>query len=111
MLAPALILLLCFGAGTVAAGRWLPDLALGRVGGMAFFAVCGLLGVTFGLVGLHVYEIVRLIETQPEGPGLGDKPDILASGLLAMQRDAGTVFGLAAAVYLLAPTPEEQPAE
>jgi hypothetical protein len=106
MLVPAAIMLICFGAGAVAAGRWLPDLALGPVGGMAFFAVCGLVGVALALVGLHIYEIAKLLEGSLGGR---DSESVLVTGSLEnMLSDAGPVFGLAAVVYLLAPSPEDE---
>ncbi len=59
MAVPALIFLACFAVGVVVPARRLPDLASGRVGGMAFFATCGLFGVALSLVGLNAWEIVR----------------------------------------------------
>ena len=35
------------------------------------------------------------------------KPDIVANGIMAMLRDVGPILGLAAAVYLLAPAPDD----
>ncbi|HEY7830779.1 MAG TPA: hypothetical protein VIC06_09475 [Solirubrobacteraceae bacterium] len=106
MLVPVVLFLGCFAAAIVAVDRWLPDLAQGRVGGLAFFTVSGLLGAAAGLVGLHIYEIVRELTLAPNERI--NNPDIVAVGLETMLRDVGTVVGLAAAVYLLAP-PQGKP--
>jgi hypothetical protein len=107
MLVPALVFLACFGGGIFAATRWLPELAHGPVGTIAFFAVCGLLGAGLGVVGLHTYLMVRELETLG-GPGAFDsKGSLLASGLLQIMLDGGTVFGLATIAYLLAPPGDE----
>lgn len=50
ILGVALVFLACFGAGMTASARWLPDLALGHVGGLAFTTVCILLGAALGMV-------------------------------------------------------------
>jgi len=104
---PAVIFLACVGAGVVAAARWLPDLAVGPVGGLAFFVVCGLMGAALGLVGLHIYSIVNQLNHFEGFAGLrNEKAELLASGLAAMLWEAGSLFGLAIAVYLLAPPAE-----
>lgn len=72
---------------------------------MAFFVVCGLFGAALGLVGLHIYSIAREIG---EFRSL-DNGEIVAEGLESMLWDAGSLLGLATAVYLLAPAAE--PAE
>ena len=78
-----------------------------RVAGVAFLVVCGLVGMVFALVALHVYEIARQLDSA-SSLGVGNaKPDVVANGLLAMLRDIGPIFGLAAAVYLLAPAPDQ----
>lgn len=79
--------------------RWLPDLAVGPVGGLAFFAVCGLLGAALGLVGLHIFSIVEGLD---RFDGVG-KAEIVAGDLQSMLWEAGSLFGLSIAVYLLAP--------
>lgn len=101
MLATALVFVACFVGGALGTAHWLPDLAEGPVGGMAFFAVCGLIGAALGLVGLDIVATVQGFE----GYGLGGKIDslILSRGLVSILRDGGTLFGLAAIVYLLAP--------
>lgn len=110
MLVPVVLFLACFAAAIVAVDRWLPDLAQGRVGGIAFFTVSGLLGAAAGLVGLHIYEIIRELTLLPNELLPNErvnKPDVIAIGLEEMLRDVGTIVGLAAAVYLLAPPQEE----
>jgi|SRR5271155_4975266 len=107
MVIPAVIFLACMGAGVVAASRWLPDLAEGPVGGLAFFVVCGLLSAALGLVGLHIYSIVNELNHFGGFAGLrNEKAELLASGLEDMLWEAGSLFGLAIAVYLLAPPAE-----
>jgi phosphotransferase system glucose/maltose/N-acetylglucosamine-specific IIC component len=101
----AVVFIACAGAGVAAGARWLPDLAPGPVGGLAFFVVCGLLGAALGLVGLHVFTIVEELN-RLDGIDLG-KADIVATGLESMLWEAGSVFGLASVVYLLAPGPED----
>ncbi len=110
MAVPAAIFVVCFGGGVWASTRWLPGLARGPVGDIAFFAICGLIGAGVGVVGLHVYETARAIS---EASGLArfeDKANLLAGGLLDLLLDGGTVLGLATIAYLLAPR-EEQPAQ
>jgi hypothetical protein len=104
---PILIFVVGFGVGSALPARWLPDLGEGRVAGVAFLVVCGLVGMVFALVALHVYELVRQLDTAGS-LGVGNaKPDVIANGLLAMLRDIGPILGLAGAVYLLAPEPEQ----
>jgi hypothetical protein len=111
MLVPIVIFLGCFAGGVLAVARQLPDLAPGPVGGMAFFAVAGLVGAALGIVGLHAYEIAQQLDNQVIVRLEGAKSEILATGLLEILRDAGTLFGLAAIVYLLAPAPDDEPAK
>jgi hypothetical protein len=104
---PILIFVVGFGVGSALPARWLPDLGEGRVAGVAFLVVCGLVGMVFALVALHVYELVRQLDTAGS-LGVGNaKPDVIANGLLAMLRDIGPILGLAGAVYLLAPEPDQ----
>jgi hypothetical protein len=105
MVIPAVIFVACVGTGVAISSRWLPELAVGPVGGLAFFVVCGLLGAAFGLVGLHIYSIVETLNNFGGFTGTG-KGNLLASGLDGMLWEAGTLFGLAIAVYLLAPPAE-----
>jgi len=103
MAVPILIFVGCMVAGVFVAARWLPALEAGPVGGLAFFAVCGLAGAGLGVIGFHIYEIVETIE-QRLGPGKGL---IVGEDLHVMLYEAGLLFGLAVAVYLLAPAPPE----
>lgn len=104
MLIPVVIFVACLVVSVGASSRWLPDLAAGPVGGLAFFAVCGLLGAALGLVGLHIYSIVEGLNQSGGFTGLrNEKAEILASGLASMLWEAGSLFGLAFVVYLLAP--------
>jgi hypothetical protein len=111
MLIPVVIFAACFCAGVVAGARWLPDLAVGPVGGLAFSVVCGLLGTALGLVGLHVYSIVEELDRGGSFGSFG-KGEVVAVGLRSMLWEAGSLCGLAIAVYLLAPSAEaaEEPA-
>ncbi|HEV3319780.1 MAG TPA: hypothetical protein VG053_08655 [Solirubrobacteraceae bacterium] len=104
MVIPAVIFVVCFFAGVWASTRWLPPLAEGAVGGIAFFGVCGLLGAALGLAGLHIYSIIRTVEDFGGGFPSDGKGDLLASGLAQLLFEAGSVFGLALVVYLLAPS-------
>lgn len=105
---PILIFLAGFAIGSIAAAAWLPNLGEGRVAGLSLLVVCGLLGMVLALIALHVYEIVRQLDHATE-LGLGNaKPDAVANGLMAMLRDIGPVLGLAGAVYLLAPAPNDE---
>lgn len=101
MLVPALIVVACFGAGAAASARYLPDLGPGRVGGIAFFLVCGLLGAALGLIGLHLYTLAHGLE-RGRGFGLGDD-ELFADVVRNILFEAGSLVALAAIVYLLAP--------
>lgn len=103
---PILIFVLAFGLGSALSAQWLPDLGKGRVGGVAFLVVCGLLGMVTALVALHVYEIVRELDRASSAGMSSEKPDVIAAGLEAMLRDLGPILGLSLVVYLLAPAPE-----
>jgi hypothetical protein len=56
---PILIFLIAFAACGVAAAGVLPDVADGRVAGIALLVVAGLADMTLALVAVHLYEIVR----------------------------------------------------
>lgn len=103
MLIPIVIFVACFGGGAVAAARLLPDLGPGSVAGLAFFAVCGLLAAALASAGLNIYEIVRELSDRGFGGFSEASPDLLAVGLRSLLLDSGMLFGLATAVYLLAP--------
>lgn len=107
MVIPAVIFVVCFCAGVWGSTRWLPPLAEGAVGGIAFFGVCGLLGAALGLAGLHIYSIVRTVEDLGEGLQGDRKGELLAGGLTGLLFEAGAIFGLALVVYLLAPPPAD----
>ena len=107
MAVPILIFLIAFAAGGIATAGLLPDLADGRVAGIALLVVAGLAGVTLALVAVHVYEIVRQLNNAAALGITDSKPDVVANGLMAMLRDIGPIVGLAAAVYLLAPGRED----
>jgi hypothetical protein len=101
---PIAIFIVCFSAGVVASSRWLPGLEDGPVGGLAFFAVCGLLGAGAALVGLQLYSIIDGVTT---ASGLGAfKREVVSSGLTQMLWQSGLIWGLAVAIYLLAPGAE-----
>ncbi len=102
MFVPVAIFIVCLCVGAFAGARWLPDLADGTVGGLAFLVVCGLLGAAFAVVGLRIYSIVH---------GLGGtsgsfRSELVATGLNGMLWEAGSLAGIATAIYLLAPAAE-----
>jgi hypothetical protein len=104
---PIFIFVLAFAVGSVLPARLLPALAEGHIAGIALLVTCGLFGMVVALVAVHVYEIVRQLD-QARSLGLSNaKPDTIANGILTTLRDAGPILGLAAAVYLLAPAPDE----
>ena len=104
---PILIFLVAFVVGSVLPARLLPALAEGSIAGIALLVVCGLLGMALGLVGIHIYEIARQLDNALSLGLSNEKPDVIANGSMAMLRDIGPILGLAAAVYLLAPAPDE----
>lgn len=105
MLIPVLIFVILLSAGVIVGSRWLPDLAAGQVGGLAFFVVCGLIGAGLGLLGVHIYSIIEEVDhvTGGEYP----KGVFVAAGIRAMVFEVGSLFGIASIVYLLAPRPSE----
>ncbi len=107
MFGVTLVFLGCFGIGMTVAARWLPDLAPGRVGGLAFTTVCILLGAALGMAGLHIYSLVSDLHHLPSG---ASQTEILAGILRNILLDTGTLIGFAGAIYLLAPPADEQPA-
>jgi hypothetical protein len=101
MFVPVLVFFACFVAGVLSSARWLPDLAPGPVGGLAFFTVVGLFSAALGVAGVHAYSTISELTNSPP---LGiDKAEILAGGIENILVNAGTLFGLAGIVYLLAP--------
>jgi len=90
----------------MAAANRLPSLAEGRVGGLAFFAVCGLLAAAAGVFGLSAYSTIReIIDPLRDFEG-----EFLAGALRNMLFESGILVGLAAIVYLIAPPGEEEEA-
>ena len=105
MAVPVIVFFGCFILGVAAAVRWLPALAEGSIGGLAFFVVCGLLAAALGVLGVGIEEVVRTLEA-----GRGELGrEFVGAALVTMGRDAGLLFGLATVVYLLAPR-EQRPA-
>jgi hypothetical protein len=102
MLVPVLVFFACFVAGVMSSVRWLPDLAPGPIGGLAFFAVVGLFSAALSVAGLGAYSIITELTNPPPGLGI-DKAEILAGGIRNILLDAGTLFGLTGIMYLLAP--------
>ena len=97
---PVVIFVVCLGVGVVVSAQYLPSLADGAIGGIAFFLVCGLLGGALALIGLHIYSIVNAIELVGGGR---DRGEFVATGLTSMVWETGSLLALAALVYLLAP--------
>jgi hypothetical protein len=65
------------------------------------------LSAALSVAGLHAYATITEITNRP--PGLGvDKAEILAGGMRNILLDAGTLFGLAGIVYLLAPPADDE---
>ena len=108
MAVPILICLVALAAGALLAARWLPDLGDTRTTLIAFWVTCGLAGIALALIAVHVYEIVRQLNTANIGSLGNAKPDIAATGITDTLRDIGPILGLAAAVYLLAVARGEQ---
>lgn len=100
MLVPIVIFIGCFAIGAHATARWLPEVGDGQIAGLAFLAVCGLLATALSLAGVNVYEIVMSLNSSLKGEA---SADIVAAGLRLLLLDSGTIFGLAAIVYLLVP--------
>lgn len=104
MFVPVLIFLACFGGGVFAATRWLPNLAEGAAGGVAYFVVCGLLGSALGLIALRLYVMVENLSDGELG-SFSDRAgrSIVAAGLAEILFECGALLGVAAIVYLMAP--------
>jgi hypothetical protein len=98
---PIVIFIVCLAGGAIGGSRLLPDLEMGPVGGMAFFVVCGLLGLALALLGEHMYLLANDLEHIGR-VGLS-KGEVVAGVLRNVAVEDGTVLGLAFAVYLLAP--------
>lgn len=101
---PILIFVVLLGLGVYASSRWLPELPPGVVGGLAFFAVCGLLGAALALLGLHIYGTV---EDARRSSGYFRRLAV-TGGLSEILFEPAVLLGLAAGLYALAaaaPTP------
>ncbi len=107
MAVPAAIFVVCLAGGVYASARWLPELAAGPVGGLAFFVVCGLLGASLAVFGLGIYDTVEAVSSGGFGPV--DKRRILADGLESLLWQTGLLAAAAVAVYLLAPPSDAEP--
>jgi len=105
LLVPVLIFLGCLSVGVVAGARWLPDLAAGQVGGLAFFLVCGMLGAALGLLGVHIYLIVEELDHVSGTVAL--HREIVGEGIRDIVFEVGSLLGFAAVIYLLAPPLED----
>jgi len=99
------VAVVCFSAGSYAAARWLPALADGPVGTIAFLVVCGLGGVAVALIGINADSIARQLEQTGLRSGAEFEVLIVSTGLVSILRDSGTVAALALVAYLLAPKP------
>ena len=98
-----IVVVACFIAGMWAATTWLPPLAEGPVGTLVYFVVCGLAGAVLTLVGIHVWEIVRGLETTTI-----EDSEVVASGLEALLWESGSLAALSLVAYLLAPKAESR---
>src|ERR1700685_118502 len=105
MVVLVLIAVACFVAGAIAAARWLPDLAEGQVGTMAFFVICGLCGAVVSLFGLNIDAMIK----QAERLGQEGEQTAIALGLLDILRDCAPISAFALIAFLLAPRPSDQP--
>jgi chromate transport protein ChrA len=103
MVVLVIVAVACFIAGMWAATTWLPALAEGPVGTLVYFVVCGLAGAVLALIGIRVWGIVRELE---ESRRLLDSSQIVASGLVVLLWESGSLAALALIAYLLAPKTE-----
>lgn len=90
MLVFAIVAVACFIGGMWAATTWMPALAEGPVGTLAYFVVCGLAGAVVAVLGIHVWQIGHIAKIK-EGPKYLHEEGI------------GTLAGVALIAYLLAP--------
>jgi hypothetical protein len=100
---PVVVFVVAVALGVMAASRWLPELAEGPVGGLAFFAVCGLIGAAVGIAGLQIYSTVREMEAASGSGPFGSKGDLLANGIDSILYQGGLITAVALIVFLLAP--------
>ena len=97
-----IVAVVCFSAGAVASARWLPALAEGPVGTIAFFVVCGLSGAALATVGIHFDGLARELErTGLDSSTL--ETSIVADRLIGAFFDGGALGALALIAYLIAP--------
>jgi hypothetical protein len=99
---PILIFLVTFAGGAMLAARLLPALAPGRVGGLAFFVVCGLAGAGLSVFGLDIYHLARQLHLNNPDTGLSNG-DLITTGVRSAIFEGAELFAFGAAVYLLAP--------
>jgi hypothetical protein len=108
MIVSLLVIFACFAGGIMVAAQWLPPLATGLVGGFAFVSVVGLLGAALTQVGLSLYLTVRELHHLPSGLS---EAEVFAVGVRNAIDNGGLLFGLACAVFLLAPRDNEPDAD
>jgi hypothetical protein len=107
MVVLAIVAVACFIAGMWAATTWLPALAEGSVGMLAYFVVCGLAGASVAVFGLHIWAIVN--ELTASSRFLANA-EIVAAGLTSLLWESGSLAALALVAYLLAPKAPERSA-
>ena len=92
---------LAFGAGAAATVLFAPPLAGTSVGVLAGVVVAVLAGAALAVLAVQIYATIDVL-----GVTAGNEGQVVASGVTGALSNAGTLAGLAAAVYLLAPAPE-----
>ena len=102
----AIIALVAAGAGFFATWRWAPPLRATRVGLVAAIVVADLVAAALVVVALDLYELIRTLD-HAGGEFENAKTDIVARTITDALANAGPLLGLAAAVHLLAPPPDE----
>jgi len=103
----AIIAVLAAGAGFYATLRWAPPLRATRVGLLAAIVVANLVAAALVVVALDVYELIRTLGHFGPAGFADQKTDLVARTISDMLAAAGPLLGLAAAVHLLAPPPDE----
>jgi len=101
MLVFAIVAVACFIGGMWAATRWMPALAGGPVGTLAYFVVCGLAGAVVAVLGIHVWQIGHIAKIK-EGPKYLHEEGIIGY-VDSLMWEVGTLAGVALIAYLLAP--------
>jgi hypothetical protein len=97
----AIVAVVCFIGGMWAATTWLPPLAEGPVGTLAYFVVCGLAGAVIAVVGIHVWQIGHIAKVK-EGPKYLHEEGIIGY-VDSLMWETGTLAALAFIAYLLSP--------